>query len=433
MRTIAASLAMSVTAVLGAAGVCAVEFLPARLGASLAGTLVCFLAFVLWPWSVLPAGIVGGVAVIKVVGDHHVTFVVLVHSVVLAAGGLALLVRRAVWATNDGPRRTRVDGPMALLVVLLLAGALYGLANGNAPHRVLVAAYEIAVIPGYFFLATHTLTTQRSLRAASILYIAAAAALAATELTVPGRHGGLLSVLAIPPLLVAASRTQGWRRGALVVLIALFAADVLLASYRAMWVATAVTLLILLVRASARVRRTVAAGAAAGALFTIAGIAVSTGLRSRYALLSEHLDDDAGYRTSESSVGGRVFAARPLTGDGLGQTTPHVYLPDFEVTNVGPTYHVFWMMILANLGLIGLITVLWPMLSAVRVGMVARDDYTLSLTALTCGFLMSAAFAGPSDGHWELGLLPAMTLLTRQLRAGPTDVEATGAHPWVPS
>jgi hypothetical protein len=36
----------------------------------------------------------------------------------------------------------------------------------------------------------------------------------------------------------------------------------------------------------------------------------------------------------------------------------------------------------------------------------------LAFAALTCGFLVAALVSSPTDGHWELGLLPALTFLT---------------------
>ncbi|GDY33550.1 O-antigen ligase family protein [Gandjariella thermophila] len=422
--------APAVAAVLGAAGALALHLAPERLTGLTAGALVCFVAFVFWPWAVLPVGIVGGVAATKAVptaplANSQVAFVVVVHAAVLAAGCLALLARHLAFCAGDQPRRTPADRSMALLAALVAAGALYGLARGHAPHRVLVATYEIAIIPAYYFLATHTLTTARRLRAASILYATAAAVLAATEMTVPGRHGGLLSALAIPPLLVAVTGLRGWRRAAALVLIALFVGDVIVASYRSVWLATGLAVLILLACGSGHLRRSLAMGIAAGAVFTVAVGAVSAGWRARSTLVGEHLDDDAGYRLSEMAVGLRVFAAHPLAGDGLGQTTPHVYLPGFAITNVGPIYHVFYVMILANLGLAGLIAVSAPLWRALRVAWAARDPRTLAFLALTCGFIAAAASAGPTDGHWELGVLPALALLANQRPAGHAGVEGS--------
>ncbi|MEB3369995.1 O-antigen ligase family protein [Saccharopolyspora mangrovi] len=412
---IATSSAVAVAAALGAGGTYLMELLPGDVNGFLAGALVCCIAFVFWPWAVLPVGIVGGVIATKVTGETDVATIVLVHTGILVAGCLALLARHLTSSAEDGPRRTIADGPMALLGAVVAVAALYGLARGNAAQSVLIATYHIGIIPAYFFAATHTLTNPHRLKAAGVLYIAAAGALAAVELTMPGRHGGLLSVLAIPMLLIAASRVRGWRQGGLISLIALFTTDVILASYRAMWLAFGLALLILLVRGTARVRRSALIGIGTGALFLATASVASAGLHRRAAVLAEYVDDSSGYRLSEMYVGLRVFSDRPLIGEGLGQTTPQVYLPDFMITDVGPTYHVFWVMILANLGLIGLVVVLWPLWRALRAGWVERDGHALAALALTCGFVASACLAGPTDGHWELGLLPAIILLAHQV------------------
>jgi hypothetical protein len=422
--TVPASAAL-VAAMLGFAGASLVELLPGRVAVLSAAALLCLVAFILWPWAALPVGIVGGIAATKALGSSDVTFITAVHVGVLAVGCLALLMRRAAASADDEPRRTRADGAMALLALIVLAGALFGLARGYPLHRVLIAGYEIGVIPAYFFLTAHTLTTPHRIKAAALLYVAGAGALAATELTTPGRHGGLPSVLALPPLLVTVHHARGGQRIGAIAAIALFAADTTVAGYRAMWLAVGVSLVILLIRGTSRIRRNVVMAVLAGTVLIVCVAAVSAGLRARAALSGHRLHDPAGYRVPEAAIGLRVFTDWPLTGAGLGQTTPHTYLPTFRITDVGPIYHVFWVMILANLGLIGLIAVLWPLLRAARLSLVARDGTALAFGSLTCGFLAAAAFAGPTDGHWELGLLPALTLLTTRTgtrRAGPSAI-----------
>lgn len=405
-------------AALGAAGAGLVELRPGRLGILLAGALVCAVAFGLWPWAVLPGGIIGGVAATKLLGEGHVTFVVAVHAGVLACGCLALMARKVVSPGCDKPVRTAADGPMLGFAVFVVLAAGYGLAWGNAPHEVLIAGYEFAVIPVYFFFATHTLTSPQRFKAAGILYVVGAAALAASELTMPGRHGGLLSVLAIPPLLVVVGRLRGWRQVGLLLLIAGFSIDATLASYRAMWLAIGLALLVFLVRGTVTVRHSVVAALITGALLTVAVAAFSTGAQARSALVGAALHESAGYRAQESWIGLTAFAERPLIGHGLGQSVPHLYLDGFAVTDVGPTYHVFYVMVLANLGLAGLVLMTWPLVRAVRLGLASREGQALAYAALTCGFLAAAAFAGPTDGHWELGLLAALTLMSIGPRAG---------------
>jgi hypothetical protein len=373
-------------------------------------------------------GIIGVTAPAAWLGDGHLTFIVGAHIGVLALGALALLLRRAVSAPGDEPVRTGADVPMLGMAAITVLAAGYGVACGNAHHAVLVAAYELAVIPAYFFMATHTLTSPHRLRAAEILYVVCAAGLAASGFAVPGRHGGLLSVLVLLPLLVSASRLRGWQRAGVVVSIAGFTMDVTLAAYRAMWLAAGLALLIVCFRAAVTVRRTAAAVAFTGALLTLSAVVFSAGVRARTALVGQELHQPAGYRLSEATVGMNVFAHRPLLGAGLGQTVPRVYLPGFAVTTVGPTYHVFYVTILANLGLLGLVATLWPILRTLRVGLASQNGHAVAFSCLTCGFLAAAAFAGPSDGHWDLGLLPALTLLSARADTARADTPGTAAH-----
>lgn len=170
-------------------------------------------------------------------------------------------------------------------------------------------------------------------------------------------------------------------------------------------------MIILLIRGG-RVARTglTAAGIAGATLFAV--VLLGGGLAGRLSVAGEALGRSAGYRVPEASVGWNVFASRPLFGAGLGQTTPQIYLPGFAVTDVGPVYHSFYIVILANLGLIGLIAVLWPIAMTARAALANGASEPIAFAALTCGFLVAALVESPSDGHWELGLLPALTLLT---------------------
>ncbi|MGP3924096.1 O-antigen ligase family protein [Streptomyces sp. 8N616] len=414
----AAAGAFGVAGAIGAAGAATKELLPGRLGILGVGAEVCFLAFSRWPYAILPAGIVGGTVAVGALGDTRVSLVVAVHAGILAIGCLALLARRTLLRTDDRPTRTAADVPMLAVAGLLPLAAAHGLARGNPSHEVMVATYEFAVIPGYFFLTTYTLPNRLAMKKAAVCYLVGAAALAAAELTMPTRHGGLLSALALPPLLVAASHARGWKRAGLAVLIALLGVDAVMAGYRAVWLATGLALLVLLVKGSWQVRRGILTAAMAGAVLVPLAVAVSPGLQARASLAVDQVHQSAGHRLPEAAVGMDVFMAQPLIGGGLGHVTPPVYLPDYTVTTVGPVYHVFYVMVLANLGLVGLL-VLWPLLRAIRTSLAAPDDYAVAFAALTCGFLAAVAFAGPTDGHWELGLLPAVALLTSQTALRP--------------
>jgi hypothetical protein len=387
-----------------------VTLLPGPAGSAAAIGVLCAGAFLLWPWAVLPVGIVGGAVVGAVLSGGDVRGYIAVKVLLLAAGGAAVAVRH--WLGVETPkRRTVADLGMLSLIGLTLVAATYGLAVGNQPAEVLVAAYQVATIPVYFFVATHTLTTSRRILAAGILYVALAGVFTAMSVAAPGRHGGLITLMAIPALIWIAGRVRGWRRAGVLLLGGFFAVDVLLASYRGIWLAAALTGLIMLVRGGRTVRTGLAATAAA-AVAVAAVLALQPGVRERAGEIAKGFEQSAGYRGVESAVGLGVFADQPLVGAGLGQTTPDIYLSGFTFTDVGPVYHAFYVTVLANLGLVGLLLVLWPMLRAIRVGLGTRDGIALPFAALSCGFLAAAIFAAPTDGHWELGLLPALTLLT---------------------
>ncbi|MEV5508444.1 O-antigen ligase family protein [Streptomyces orinoci] len=417
MRPAPASLVAG--AALAGLGAMTMALLPGLPGILAVGAQVTLITFVLWPHAILPVGIVGGTAASGMLAVGRVGLIVAVHSGILATGCLALLLRRAAGHGTASRARTAADGPMAVLTAFVLAGAVYGLVQGNAGHRIAVAAYEFAVIPAYYFLATRTLGEPRALAKASHWYLAGTTVLAATELTAPGRHGGLLSTLALPPLLVAVARSRGWRRAGLVALTAVMGTDVVLAAYRAVWLAAGIALVLMLVRCTGAVRGAVAAAMGIGAVLLPLTVAALPMLQQRASLVGEEFEQSSGYRLPEAAIGLDVFTAHPFLGAGTGQVTPGVFVPDFGVTTVGPVYHVFYVMILANTGLVGLLLILRPLLRAVRTGLAATDPQAIAFAALTCGFMAAAGFAGPTDGHWELGLLPALTLLTGRRAAQP--------------
>lgn len=420
-------------ALAGVAAAGPVALLPGDVGLAAGAGVLCLVVFLRWPWAVLPVGIIGGTIAAVLLGDGGIQAYVVLHALPLAAGGAALLLRRLAGAaparpSPPGPVDRRSHLGMSILAVLTVVAAGYGLALGNLPWNVLVATYQIAVIPAYFFLAMHTLDTPGRLRAAAILYLTTAGILTAIELATPGRHGGLLSSLAVPPLMILAGRARGWQRAALVLVVSVFIADVVLASYRGVWLAAGLAVLILLLRGGPVVRRGVAVSMAGAALILVA-FSFNDGIRERAAEMTSALERDAGHRMPESAFGWDVFTARPLVGAGLGQSVPQVYVEGFTITDVGPVYHAFYVMILANLGLVGLVAVLWPVLGALRAGLRQRDGSALAFAALTAGFLAAAFFAGPTDGHWELGLLPALTLLAaRHRRPHPTARTATATR-----
>lgn len=372
--------------------------------------LVLVATFIVWPWAMLPVSIVGGAAASTAAGLASVSAVVGVHGGVLASGLMALMIRRLV-APLPARRRAATDLPMAVFAALVALGCLYGIVQGNNPHAALVAGYELGVIPVYYWLTTVTLVEPVARQRAMRLFLIGAMVLAAIGTVTPGRHGGLISALALVPTLIAASRAA--RLGARWTLLgcaALLGADVALAAYRSVWLATAIALIVVVLRGTRPVRRTVFAALVLSASLAPVLFAVSPALPSRVAAVHSQLHASAGYRLPEAAVGLQAFTATPLLGAGMGQTTPSVYLPNFRVEDVGPVYHVFYVTVLANGGALLALALVGAMLPALRVLAGRGPGLALPWAGLLTGFLLAAAFAGPTDGHWELGLLPALTL-----------------------
>jgi hypothetical protein len=399
---------------MGAAVSVALARAPSRSVILGAGALALFTAFVRWPWAVLPASIVGGTLVASLVGAVRVSDVVGLHVGLAALGVAGLLTRRVIDPEWRGRATTSADLPMVLVGIMVVLGAAYGLARGNAPQRVAVAAYEIGVVPVYFFIATSTLSRARHLRAAGALAVTLAAVLALVGLASPGRHGGLFSLIVLPPLLVSSAASSAARRTATLGLAAIFALDVALSGYRAVWLAGAIATLFLLADGPAWLRRIIAGTAIVAALMVLGASLVAGGVHSRASTAADALHQPAGYRVSEAAVGVDALLESPLVGGGLGQVSRDVFINDLGRTDVGPVYHVFYVMVLANAGIVGLAIVLWSLWTALRGG---RGTRARAFRTLLAGFIVAAAFAGPTDGHWELGLLAALTLLETRFAA----------------
>jgi GT2 family glycosyltransferase/O-antigen ligase len=368
-------------------------------------------AFVVWPWAVLPTSIVLGAAGSVVLGVTSVSSIVVLHAVMLGAGMLALVLRMLIGRAPER-RRTAADAPMLGLGSLAALIFLYGMARGNAPYLATVAAYQVAVIPVYYWIATATLGEQTARRRAGMLFVAGTGVMAAVGLGTPGRHGGLLSAIALVLVLsAAASHPRPQTRFLLVACAALFLVDVALGAYRAVWLATAIALVMMTVRGQRAVRVGIVVALALALAVGAAAFSLSSAIPSRLAVAEAQLGATAGYRLPEAAVGLQTFASAPLLGRGFGETTPMVYLPEFRTDDVGPVYHVFYVTVLANGGALLLLALFAALLPALRLLVARHAGASLPWGALLLGFLAAAAFAGPTDGHWELGLLPALALM----------------------
>ncbi len=124
------------------------------LGAVAAMALVA--VFAAWPWSVLPASIILGSAAAEILGLTSVAEIVALHAGMLGAGMLALAIRALVGCAPER-RPTAADVPMTMLAALVALGWLYGMARGNGSHPATIAAYQVGIIPVYYWIATLTL------------------------------------------------------------------------------------------------------------------------------------------------------------------------------------------------------------------------------------------------------------------------------------
>jgi hypothetical protein len=307
---------------------------------------------------------------------------------------------------------------MLLFAIIVSIGALYGLAQDHRPVDVLVATYQVGIIPAYFFLATHTLLTSRTRAAAAIVTITGALALAGVSLagagTDPGADpvGGSLSALALVVLAVVAARTSGLRRVGATLAMVVFAADVVLTGTHAVWVSAVVALAVLLLWGSSRLRGRLTICVLAAVVLAAGAALVSSDVSVRMSTMASELTQSGDALGPGSTVGLRAFGEHPIIGTGFGHTaTDEATTHTFSTSSTGPVYSSFWTTLLANLGLLGLVALLWPLALAGRTGFRDRNGLPLAFVALACGFAIGAGLATPAGGHWELGLLPALAFL----------------------
>lgn len=409
-----------------------------RSGIAVVASALLLACLVQWPWMTLPATIVGGLVVGTLATPGDVESMVAVHLVFLAIGGLAMTVRWLYLPGSARRQRTPVDLPMIVYALVVAASAVYGMIIGNDPYNVAIATYQLGVIPVYYFIATWTLNSRSNLNRAAIAFVIAVGLLTLISITAVNRHGGLLSFIAFAPSILMVQRTRGWRRLLWVGLTALFAVDIVLATFRSIWVAAATTLAVMLIWGRGVNRRGVLVALAASAAALGLSLVGLTGVRDRLDSVAEYMAQDGGYRIPEAIVGLGVFGDSPLVGGGLGQSVAQLNLDELIIIDVGPVYHNFYVLALANAGLIGLVALGWPIARAIRLGLLpTANEFAWVFSSLMCGFVVYAMFASPLNGHWEFGVLAALIALSVQFGsaqiplARPTQISASRLIPAV--
>jgi hypothetical protein len=402
----------------GAVAIVATRSSP-ELAVACVAALMLVLVVVAKPWLSVPLIVVGGAIGDRVLGLGGVTGVIALRGGLIAVACVGLAARR-LQAEDWGQRmRTGADRWAVALAAAVVVSAAWGLAAGHQPHQVVVAAYELLIVPVYFFLATLTLNAPDRLWAAGRVFCAGTVVTAAMSFGGSG-HGGLLSSIAALGTIALAGEeaARGRTRALLVLIAAVFLVDVALSGYRAVWAATGLGV-VLLALSSAGARRAVVAVTAVGA--TAALLVVSLGGGSIADRARSHATASSGYRSSETKIGFALVAAAPVAGHGLGRVAADRYVDTFGYKDVGPVFHAFYMTVAVNLGVTGLVLIGAFLLSALRGHLrpsrIAKPRLALAYRCLLAGWIVAAAFAGPTDGHWELGLLPAVALLVERFAA----------------
>ncbi len=435
-------------AAVGLVGAAILHFVPGTGGLVAMAGLVCWLAFLGLPWLVVPVGVLGAAVLGVQAPGSDLPTALAFHVAVLGVGGLALLTRRALGSGTEHRLHTSADLPMLLAAVAVAAGAGYGLVLGTAPSDVLDGAAGLAIVPAYFFLATCTLTNRRQLTAAALVLCGGAVGLLAVGIVTPVRHDGTVAAVALVAVLALAGQTTGWRTGGCLLVAGVLGADVALSGGPVLWLASGAALVVLVVRGTRSARRAVAAAVAAGAVLVLGGVALASvpgdGWAENGWAENGWAEIGAAWDGGAALVPGgadavpalRAFADNPFLGTGLGQlaagSTGVLPAPDVGTGSAAPRVG-FWVAVVAQLGVLGLLALAWPLCVAVRAGLRTGHRGQLGFAALLGCLTLAGVFATGGGLHWELGLLPAATLLTLALAGDqvPSEVRTTaGAFRW---
>lgn len=101
-------------------------------------------------------------------------------------------------------------------------------------------------------------------------------------------------------------------------------------------------------------------------------------MSERCEAVARYFDEPSGYRLPETDIGWQAFLRAPVAGHGLGHVVADQPVAGMGTIDVRPTYHAYYITLLANAGLAGTALLAWPLVAALRR---RPGDSTVSIAA----------------------------------------------------
>jgi len=332
---------------------------------------------------------------------------------------LALALRRVTGDREYVRLRTPLDRPMLAYGLWIIAMMVYGLVRGNPFEDVMTAAHELGQIPVIYFLLTSVLGDWRRVTNLAVAFGTLNAPLALYNVFAAGRGGGLYSSLIVVPLfaLLMHGPKDLKHRPLLWVYVYICVLDLLLCEHRTLWVTTGLGLMYL-TRTYLREARGIASVVLVVAL-AVGFVALAQPGGETLGSATERFTHGGGRRTAELQLGlGWWYLNDPIFGSFGGGTGFDVPWPNSQGWYpIGPWFHNFYLTTLFNIGVPGTLIYLWLAYSVMlgphvrrlaRAKLPGQVAAVVGTQAVYLGWLIGANFSGPREGHWELGVLPAL-------------------------
>lgn len=330
------------------------------------------------------------------------------------------------FSTYKSISKSPIDFFMFIFFLWGIFELCYGIYNGHAGKDILISVWAIQQIPIYYFITKLTLVDEKSMKINLYLLTIMAIVMALFSLTADDRLvvgsaaiGGYISHIVIVPLIILII-SKGKLKAKLIyaVLIILFLSDIIIGGSRRFIVPVLASLFMLILFHKNRTKIIISLISCSILALLLFDIIQPGGKGLDFVLYQ--MTRGEGYRGAERLVAYReVFNNYPIIGAGFGQRYEAMLVGTKGVIRPGPTFHSYYATLLVNMGLIGTILfLLLPLVTTIHVikSLKEKANYigaihknlVLAFLGFYIGWVFTAQFDAPRDGHWLIGLLPAL-------------------------
>lgn len=308
----------------------------------------------------------------------------------------------------------------ALGVIALARGLLLG----YDISKILTSVWVLLQVSVYYVLTKKTITKEKELKENLKVLVPFGIGISIYSLTYSGRFvigsaaiGGYIShILIIPILYKLLFETSKIKIFGLTTVILILVGDLVLSGSRRFLIPVIISLLPFLITKASLKRLMILS------FFCIAlSLVLVTFFLEEIPKLAIFLDSTyrgIGYRFSETFIGlDYVLQNNVLFGIGFGGQTDVMRIGTKGVFAAGPSFHNYYLTILFNLGIVGLICFAFFIIKVITdhskqiIEQIKNGRFEVayfSILLFFVGWLVSAFFDSPRDGHWLLGFLPAI-------------------------